>query len=121
MRVGGPLVLPVKVTGVYPDTWSGRTVTYRRLDCSGGRLTVNLGSDPSLFTRDQVVTAFAGGRQVGRAAIPPAESRDLTVPLVPDADGACTVHFVARPARPCPGGGDDRRLGAHFHSFTYTP
>ena len=34
VRVGGPLVLPVKVTGVYPDTWSGRTVTYRRLDCS---------------------------------------------------------------------------------------
>ena len=66
-----PARLPVQVTGVYPDTWSGRTVTYRRLDCRGGSLTVGLGSDPSLFTRAQVVTAFSGGRQVGRATIPP--------------------------------------------------
>ena len=95
VRVGGPLVLPVTVTGIYADTWSGKTVTYRRLDCDGGKLTVNLGSDPSLFTRNQVVTAFAGGRQVGRATIPPAGSKDLIVPLARGADGACTVKFVA--------------------------
>jgi hypothetical protein len=120
VRVGGPLVLPVTVRGVYGDTWSGKSVTYRRLDCDGGRLTVRLGSDPALFARDQVVTAFAGGRQVGRAAIPPAEARDLTVPLMPGTDGACAVRFVvARTA--VPGNGDDRRLGAHFASYTYRP
>jgi hypothetical protein len=118
VRVDGPLVLPVKVTGVYADTWSGGTVTYRRLDCTGGRLTVNIGSDPSLFTRDQVVTAFAGGRQVGRATIPAAENRDLTVPLAPGADGACTVSFVAERTA-VPGNGDDRRLGAHFRFLSY--
>jgi hypothetical protein len=118
VRTDGPLVLPVKVTGVYGDTWSGRTVTYRRLDCPGGKLTVHLGSDPALFTRNQVVTAYVGGRQVRRATIPPADAADLTVPLTQGADGACTVRFVvARTA--VPGPGDKRRLGAHFASFTY--
>jgi hypothetical protein len=117
-RVGGPLVLPVEVTGVYRDTWSGPAVTYRRLGCSGGTLTVGLGSDPSLFARDQVVTAYAGGREVGRARIPPPDRVDLTVPLRPDADGVCTVRFeVARTA--VPGPSDRRRLGAHFVSFAY--
>jgi hypothetical protein len=119
-RVGGPLVLPVTVTGVYRDTWSGPVVTYRRLDCPGGTLTVGLGSDPSLFTRDQVVTAYSGGRELGRARIPPPDRVDLAVPLRPDADGVCTVRFeVARTA--VPGPGDRRRLGAHFVSFAYKP
>jgi hypothetical protein len=106
------------VSGVYPDTWSGKSVTYRRLDCDGGRLTVGLGSDPSLFRRAQVVTAYARGRVVGRATIPPPERVDLTVPLRPDAKGTCTVRFeVARTA--VPGLADTRRLGAHFVSFAY--
>jgi len=37
-----------------------------------------------------------------------------------ESKGACTVHFVAA-STAVPGGDDDRRLGAHFHSFTYTP
>jgi hypothetical protein len=119
-RVGGPVVLPVRVTGVYPDTWSGRFVTYRRLDCRGGRLTVGLGSDPSLFARAQVVTAYAGARVVGRATIPPPDRVDLTVPLERRADGSCVVRFeVARTA--VPGPDDPRRLGAHFVSFAYRP
>ena len=113
---------PCRVTGVYPDTWSGRVVTYRRLDCPGGSLTVSLGSDPSLFTRAQVVTAYAGGRRIGRVSIPPPDSRDLTVPLRPGADGACTVRFeVARDRRARGAADDARRLGAHFASFPYHP
>jgi hypothetical protein len=119
-RVGGPVVLPVHVTGVYPDTWSRKTVTYRRLDCPGGSLTVGLGSDPSLFRRAQEVTAFVGGREVARASIPPPGRVDLRVPLRADKKGVCTVRFeVARTA--VPGPSDERRLGAHFVSFAYEP
>jgi hypothetical protein len=120
VRTAGPLVLPVHVTGVYPDTWSGKTVTYRRLDCGGGRLTVGLGSDSSLFKTAQVVTAYSGGRRIGRASIPPPDRVDLTVPLRPGADGSCTVRFVvARTA--VPGKDDERRLGAHFVTFDHEP
>jgi hypothetical protein len=119
-RVGGPLVLPASVTGVYRDTWSGPVVVYRRLNCPGGSLTVGLGSDPALFRRDQVVTAYVAGRRVGRAVIPPPDRADMTVPLRPDAGGTCTVRFeVARTA--VPGANDRRRLGAHFVSFAYRP
>ncbi len=119
-RVDGPLVLPTSVKGLYADTWSGSTVIYRRLDCPGGSLTVGLGSDASLFTRDQVVVASIGGREAGRARIAPAGTAELTVPLEPSAAGVCVVRFdVARTA--VPGGGDPRRLGAHFVSFRYRP
>jgi hypothetical protein len=119
-RVAGPLVAPVRVTGLYGDSWSGRSVTYRRRDCSGGLLAVTLGSDPSLFRGPQTVTA--GGR---RAVVQPAGPATLTVPLRPDAGGVCSVRFdVARtavPARTIPGSTDRRVLGAHFVAFDYRP
>jgi hypothetical protein len=119
-RVDGPLVVPTHVTGLYPDdTWSGRRVTYTRTHCSGGRLNVALGSDPSLFSRPQVVTASEHGRVVGRARIAPAGTAELVVPLHP-VSSICTVQFVvARTA--VPGRGDTRALGAHFVRFDYTP
>ncbi len=118
-RVDGPLVVPTHVTGLYPnDTWSGRRVVYTRTHCHGGKLSVALGSDPSLFTRAQVVTARERGHVVRRARIAPAESTDLVVALHPVAS-VCTVRFdVARTA--VPGHGDSRALGAHFFSFDYT-
>jgi hypothetical protein len=116
-RVDGPLVVPTHVSGLYPnDTWSGRRVTYTRTHCSRGKLSVALGSDPSLFTHTQVVTASEGGRVVGRARIAPTGSAQLVVPLRP-VGSVCTVRFdVARTA--VPGHGDPRVLGAHFYSFT---
>ncbi len=52
-RVDGPIVLLTHVDGLYPnDTWSRRTVTYERVQCRGGRLSVLLQSDPSLFQHD---------------------------------------------------------------------
>ncbi len=124
-RVDGPLVLPTRVTGLYGDTWSSKTVTYRRLDCPGGSLSVALESDPSLFAREQTVVAYDGRRALGRARIAPAGTATLTVPLRPDSDGICTVRFeVARTAVPAgviPGNTDRRTLGAHFLSFDYRP
>jgi hypothetical protein len=119
-RVNGPLVVPVRVLGLYPDdTWSGRRVTYERTHCAGGRLAVQLGSDASLFRQTQVVTAREGGRVVGHARIAPAATATLQVPLAPRG-GTCTVRFdVARTA--VPGHGDLRALGAHFLAFDFRP
>jgi hypothetical protein len=119
-RVDGPLVVPTHVSGLYPnDTWSGRRVTYTRTHCTGGHVTVALGSDPGLFARPQIVTAREQGRVVGRARIDPAGTGQLVAPLRP-LGSVCTVRFdVARTA--VPGHGDPRRLGAHFFAFDYGP
>jgi hypothetical protein len=107
------------VRGLYPnDTWSGRNVTYTRVDCAAGRLSVLLGSDPALFGADQVVTARANGHVVGRATVPPAGQSRLTVPVRPGPGGRCRVAFTVQRTK-VPGRGDRRRLGAHFLSFDY--
>jgi len=120
-RVDGPLRQVSLVEGLYPqDTWSGKTVTYTRLQCRGGSVSVLLQSDPSLFDTPQVVTAE--GRSV---SVPPTGTRLLRAPLRPRG-GVCTVRFeVARtlvPARVTKGyNPDTRALGVHFTRFTYTP
>jgi hypothetical protein len=124
-RVAGPVVVLTNVEGLYPDdTWSGRTVTYSRVECPGGRLSTLLGSDPSLFSRPQVVTARSGD-VVRRVAIAPAGQARLSVPLRPGPDRVCRVRFdVARtenPARLDARSSDDRELGAHFLRFDYSP
>jgi hypothetical protein len=117
-RVDGPLVILTRVSGVYPDTWGGRRVTYRRYSCTGGTLSVHLGSDEHLFSRDQTVTATELGRVVGTSHFAPAEQPSLRVAMHPDARGVCAVRFTAAILR-VPGAGDVRRLGAHYYSFDY--
>jgi hypothetical protein len=117
-RVDGPLVVLTRVSGVYPDTWGGRNVTYRRYSCTGGTLSVHLGTDEHLFTADQTVTATELGHVVGTIRIAPAEQPTLRVPMRPDARGVCAVRFTAAGLR-VPGAGDRRRLGAHYYSFDY--
>jgi hypothetical protein len=116
-RVNGPVVILNRVTGLYPnDTWSGKSVTYRRLECDGGTLAVRLQGDAGLFETPQTVVATEHGAPVGRTLIPVTGITTMTVPLVPR-DGACTVRFtVGRTA--VPGPRDHRHLGAHFLSFT---
>jgi hypothetical protein len=120
-RVDGSLVATeTAIEGLYPnDTWSGREVSWTRERCRGGTLTVGLSSDPKLFDEDQIVTAFVGGEEAGRARIAPAGSAELRVRTMPE-DGTCRVVFrVARTE--VPGGGDNRELGAHFKTFGYSP
>jgi Dolichyl-phosphate-mannose-protein mannosyltransferase len=114
-RVDGPLVVPTHISGLYPnDTWSGPRVSYVRTPCTGGTLSVTLGSDPSLFSRPQLV--LVGTKRI---VVPPAETKTMTLPLRPVA-GTCAIHFVV-PHTKVPGHGDKRRLGVHFYSFTLTP
>ncbi len=124
-RVNGPIVILTRVRGLYPnDPWSGRQVTYRRLRCSGGQLSVRLGTDSHLFAQNQVVTATESGHVVGSIQISPTDQPTLGVPLDPDPHGACTVVFTAStlriPARVQSGSTDTRKLGAHYFSFDYT-
>jgi hypothetical protein len=116
-RVGGELVSTTSVDGVYDDAWSGPEVTYRRVRCRGGTLTVALDSDPGLFRRPQTVTALAGGDVVSRAFVRPVGQRTLQVPLR-SAGGVCEVRFRIAPTA-VPGAGDDRELGVHFRAFEY--
>jgi hypothetical protein len=120
---GGELISTTSVKGLYPnDTWSGREVVWRRLRCDGGQLRVTLSSDPALFPRDQVVTAFTGIDTVVTKRVGPRELVTMVVPLSPGA-GTCEVHFrMARTAVPSdvlPGSKDGRVLGIHFNGFDY--
>ncbi len=125
-RVRGPLRQLAQVEGLYPqDTWSGAAVTYTRLSCRGGRLTVELQSDPALFARPNTVVATVSGREVARVSVGPRETRTVSVPLRPRR-GLCRVRFaVARTLVPqvVTGGvnPDPRKLGIHFNRFTYSP
>ena len=126
VRVDGPLVVLTNVSGLYPDTWSRRDVTYTRRRCTGGFVSVVLQSDQSLFSNDQTVTALEGGRVVGQINVPPdGNTHRFLVPLQRDAGQLCTASFrVARlrvPARVEPGSTDTRALGIHFLQFDYLP
>jgi hypothetical protein len=116
-RVNGPIVILNRITGLYPnDTWSGKSVTYRRVECTGGTLAVRLQGDESLFKTPQSVIATEHGAPIGRTLIPVTGITTMSVPLVPR-QGVCTVRFtVGRTA--VPGASDRRNLGAHFLSFT---
>jgi hypothetical protein len=125
-KVNEPLVSAVKIDGLYPsDTWSGETVTYRRRRCEPGRLSVEVWSDPSLFTQLQTVVARVNGAVVGHATFEPDEHARLAVPVVPEpGTDECRVVFSVRrtaiPAEVTDGANlDSRVLGAHFDRFAY--
>lgn len=124
-RVPGRIVSTTSVEGLEADGWSGPTLTYRRVDCAGGTLTVSIRSDPSLFPRPQTVRAFVAGKQVASAFVRPTVARTLEVPLTPRA-GSCEVEFrvepTAIPAEVTNGANpDDRELGIRFDAFDYRP
>jgi hypothetical protein len=110
-NVSPPARVVTRVTGLYPnDSWSGRTVEYRRRDCEGGSLNVKLLGDPSLFGEVQTVRANGLTRVVA-----PGVPTGMTVPL-----RKCAARFVVSPTK-VPGGADQRRLGLRFLSFAYLP
>ncbi len=127
-RVNAPLVSAVRIDGLYPnDTWSGPRVTYTRRRCVGGRLSVSLSSDPSLFLEPQLVVARSNGRVVGKVRLRPEGRAVLSVPVSPAPGTAeCRVVYAVEPtAVPAEvtGGAnpDPRVLGAHFNRFVYEP
>jgi hypothetical protein len=110
-KVSPPARVVTRVTGIYPnDNWSGRTVEYRRRDCKGGSVRVQLLGDASLFHRVQTVRA----NELTRVVLPGVPT-GMTVPL-----RNCAALFAVSPTK-VPGGADQRRLGLRFVSFAYLP
>jgi hypothetical protein len=122
-RAQRPLRLAAKIDGVYPDTWSGPTVTYQRFHCRPGTLTSVMLSDRDLHPQPQTIVATEGTREVGRFVYKPGlVTRRMTVPLRP-VGGTCTVNFNVPTAVPLdvtkqP---DTRALGVRFLAFDYRP
>ena len=115
-ELDGPLRQTAIVEGLHPnDTWSGPTVTYRRLSCDGGSLTVGLQSDPNVYRTPSTVTAAGRTTRVA----PDGTQHPFTVPLRP-VNGVCAVTFTVSPAV-VPGHGDLRRIGLHFNTFRFEP
>jgi hypothetical protein len=120
-RVNGPLALQGQIDGVYPDKWSGPTVTYDQYDCRGGRLTATLLSDRDLHPTSQTIVARSGTRELARFTYQPGLTpRKMTIPLIP-AGGTCSVTFDVPTAIPqqVTGLPDTRALGVRFLSFAY--
>jgi len=127
-RLAGPLADLTSVQGIYPypDTWSGRRVSWERVRCRPGVLVVGVHSDPNLFAGTQTLVARSQGFGPVVARIPVSvETRSVAVPVAPDGDGVCRVRFTiaptANPSKVVPGSTDDRVLGLHFESFRYLP
>jgi len=115
-EVDPPLRQTAIVAGLHPnDTWSGPVVTYRRLACTGGALTVGLQSDPNLYREPSTVRLR--GTKLRTLVSPDSREHAFTVPLRP-VGGVCTAIFEVTPAV-VPGHGDLRRLGLHFNAFRY--
>jgi hypothetical protein len=109
-RIDGPIRSLTEVHGLYPnDTWSGGTVTYRRLGCTGGSVRVSLLGDAGLFHRAQTVVAAQVAHSVA-----PGTPTTIVVPL-----RDCRARFHVSPTKTAPN--DPRRLGIHFLSFEYLP
>ena len=118
LRVEGPLRVTQLVSGVYADTWSANQVTYTRLRCTRGSVSVTVSSDPHLFHRPQTLTAIS--TRVKRFRVRPTEVRTVRVPLRPTPERRCVADFWVSPTA-IPGNGDARILGLHFDRFAYSP
>jgi hypothetical protein len=96
-----------------------------RRDCTGGYLSVQLQSDPSLFDAPQVVTARAGGVTRSISVPPTSDPQQWIVPLAKLRNGTCVVDFTTKtvrvPAEVQAGSTDTRPLGVHFVHFGYLP
>ena len=127
-RLTGPLSSREELSGIYGDTWSGPRVRWRLIRCEGGRVTVTVHSDPSLFTDAQrlsAVTRRPGAASAAWTRVPPTGERvSVGVPAAP-VHGTCTVDFTvtptANPSDVIPGSTDDRELGLHFDAFAWEP
>ncbi|HEV2590336.1 MAG TPA: glycosyltransferase family 39 protein [Gaiellaceae bacterium] len=122
VRVDGPLVVLVRVTGLYPtDTWSGRHVLYFRRRCTGGSVSVQLQSDPQLFAgTTQVVSA--NGHSI--TLQPTSNVITFLVPLAVHPNHTCTANFTVAKLRvpaQVEGSTDKRALGVHFLHLFYLP
>ena len=124
-KVTQPARTTTQIVGLYDDLsspWSSAHVTWRRFDCRGGALAVQLRSDNQLFTKPQALV-IAGTTTARTLKIAPGASRSLRLSLSPK-HGTCQVDFSISPTHrpvdfPKLKNGDARSLGLHFDSYRY--
>jgi hypothetical protein len=124
-KVTSPARTTTQVVGLYDDPdspWSSGHVTWRRFDCRGGSLAVQLRSDNQLFTKPQTVV-ISGTTPARTLKLAPGASASLHLPLTP-ARGVCRVGFLISPTRrpaevPRLRNPDTRTLGVHFDELRY--
>ena len=123
-RVRQPVRLAQRITGWYDDNWTGPQVTWTREQCSGGRLRLDLRSDPGLFKGTVQHVVISGATPAKTVVVHPNdEAHVLTLPLRPSS-GTCSVDLRISPARipsnyPQLHIQDSRLLGVHVDYFTY--
>jgi glycosyltransferase involved in cell wall biosynthesis len=123
--VPSPARTTTQITGLYDDLdspWSGPDVTWRRYDCRGGVLSVQLRSDNQLFDKPQTLVVSGTTPSLTRR-LPPGANRSVHLPLAPR-KGVCEVDFAISPTRrpvdfPKLHNPDTRSLGLHFDSIVY--
>jgi hypothetical protein len=123
-RVDEPVRVRAELVGLYPDLWSGTTVSYTQYRCTGGTVTVRLTSDPVSHPFPQTITAVGGKKPYKKVVQPGHFNVPFVVPVVPDKDHICRLTYGVSPTA-IPGAtiknGDTRELGIRFKRVVYRP
>ena len=127
-RVTEPARTTTRIEGLYPGAdrpWSTAHVTWTRLRCAGGALSVEVSSDAQLFLGIDQRLEIAGTTPSQTRSLAPTNSYRLLLPLTPRG-GLCRVDFSVSPVRrpkdyPRLKNADPRLLGLHFDHIRYVP
>jgi hypothetical protein len=117
-RVGGDVRLRRRLTGVYPDSWTGPEAVYTRWACRGGRLLISVAGQPGISRSTETVVADAGGKPVGTVRVPPTGAERTVVFPLRSRAGVCTLFLHATPTLIGP---DGRTLGVRLTRIEYEP
>jgi len=127
IRAAQPVRLAQRITGWYPDFWTGPVVTWTRGDCTGGRLRFDLRSDAGLYQGVVQHVRVSGTTAAQTIPVSPADQDGVvaTVPLQPTG-GTCRVVLRVDPSRipadiPQQHSADTRQLGVRVDYFRYLP
>jgi glycosyltransferase involved in cell wall biosynthesis len=124
-----PARTTTQIIGLYDEPvspWSNGLVTWRRSECRGGTLTVDVSSDTQLFRGVTQALTIRGSTPQRALRLPPdTDHRRLVLPLRPR-NGVCEVQLSSTPVRrpvdfPRLRNADSRPLGLHFDLIKYAP
>jgi dolichyl-phosphate-mannose-protein mannosyltransferase len=115
-RVGGNVRLRRRLTGVYPDSWTGPEAVYTRWGCRGGRLLISVAGQPGISTATATVVADTGKKPSRPVRVPPTGAERTVVYPLRSRGGVCTLHLGVSPSTISP---DGRALGVRLTRVEY--
>ena len=121
-RTEGQVRVLGTVEGVYGDGWSGADITYTRLACDGGTISLEASENASIHPTPVTVTPYVGDTALPATQVS-ADVGSVQVPAqVTPVDGVCQVRFhvdpVITPAEAI-GTSDTRPLGVIVRGFSF--